>query len=258
MRYPTVVLTALAGMFAAFVLVSQAKAAELVIWTSQGSVPNVREVTEAFARASGHKVTIIQVGSSGIARKLASGEQADVLVIGHEEMDEWANKGTVVAGTSKPWITVGLGISVRAGAPKPDVSTVEAYKAALLAAKSIGYSFGCSGLNIAKGIDELGLTEQLKAKTVRTGSQAGGGPVTEHLAKGDFELGIQQPNIMIGAAGTDYVGPVPDALDKRCTTNLGLMAVSKQQDAARALIQFMLSPEAAPLLRKTHVEPAKS
>jgi molybdate transport system substrate-binding protein len=245
-------------MLAAFVFVSQGQAAELVVWTSQGSAQNVREVAEAFARANGHKVTITQVGSSGLERKLASGEQADLLVLGPEEIDALVKKGTIVAGTSKPWMTVNLGISVRAGAPKPDVSTVEAYKAALLAAKSIGYSFGCSGRNIAKGIDELGLTEQLKAKTVRTGNQAGGGPVAEHLAKGDFELGIQQSNIMIGAPGTDYVGQVPGALNKPCTTAVGLMTVSKQQDAARRLIQFMLSPEAAPLLRKTYAEPAKS
>lgn len=251
--------TAAASLLAALILAGPAQAADLVIWTSQGSVPNVREVSDAFSRTSGHKVTIVQVGSSGLDRRLAAGEQADVAIIGQEELEELAKKGTIVAGTSKPWLTVGLGVAVRAGAPKPDISTVEAYKAALLAAKSIGYSFGCSGMNVAKGIEELGLTEQLKAKTVRTGTQAGpgGGPVTEHLVKGDFELGIQQPNIMIGATGTDYVGPVPGVLNKQCVTSIGLMAASKQADTARALIAFMLSPEAAPLLRKTHVEPAK-
>jgi molybdate transport system substrate-binding protein len=251
--------TAAVGMLAAFILSGPAQAADLVVWTSQGSVPNVRAVTEAFSRTSGHKVTVTQVGGSGLERKLLSGESADVLVVIREDMDGMVKKGIVVADTAKPWMTASLGIAVRAGASKPDVSTVEAYKAALLAAKSIGYSFGCSGLNIAKGIEELGLTEQLKAKTVRTGSQAGpaGGPVTDHLAKGDFELGIQQSNIMIGSPGTDYVGPVPGALNKGCTTSVGLMGVSKQQDAARALIKFMLSPEAEPLLRKTHVEPAK-
>ena len=251
--------TAAAGLLAATILAGPAQAADLVIWTSQGSVPNVREVSGAFARASGHKVTVVQVGSSGLERRLAGGEQPDVAIIGHEEMEELAKKGIVVHGTAKPWLTVGLGIAVKAGTPKPDVSTPEAYKAALLKAKSIGYSFGCSGMNVAKGIEELGLTEQLKAKTVRTGSQAGpgGGPVSEHLVKGDFELGIQQPNIMIDAAGIDYLGPVPGALNKQCVTSIGLMAASKQPDTAKAMIAFMLSPEAAPLLRKTHVEPAK-
>jgi molybdate transport system substrate-binding protein len=137
---------------------------------------------------------------------------------------------------------------------KPDISTVDAYKAALLAAKSIGYSRGCSGTNAAEGIEKLGLSEQLKGKTVLTN----GGPVVEYLAKGDFEIGIQQTNIMVGAPGTDYVGAPPGFLNKPCPSSVALVAVSKEPDAARAMIRFMISPEAAPLLRKTHVEPAKS
>jgi len=144
---------------------------------------------------------------------------------------------------------------VRAGARKPDIGTVEAYKAALIAAKSIGYSFGCSGTHVAQGIAELGLTEQLKAKTVRTGTGARGGPVTDHLARGEFELGIQQTNIMVGVPGTDYVGPVPGVLNKPCRSDVALLTASKEPAAARAMIAFMISPAAAPLLRKTHVEP---
>ena len=124
-------------------------------------------------------------------------------------------------------------------------------KAALLAAKSIGYSYGCSGTHAADGIAQLGLTEQLKAKTVRTGN----GPVTDYLAKGDFEIGIQQTNIMVGVPGTDYVGPVPGFLNSPCPSSVALLAVSKEPEAARSMIKFMISPEAAPLLRKTHVEP---
>ena len=148
----------------------------------------------------------------------------------------------------------GLGLSVRAGVPKPDISTVEAYKAALRAAKSIGYSRGCSGTHIAEGIEKLGLTDELKPKTKFTAD----GPVVEFLAKGDFEIGIQQTNIMVGAPGTDYVGALPGFLNVPCPSSVALMAGSKEPEAARALIKFMTSPEAAPLLRKTHVEPAKS
>ena len=140
--------------------------------------------------------------------------------------------------------------------PKPDISTVDAYKAALLSAKSIGYSRGCSGQHAAEGIAQLGLTEQLKPKIQLTGG--GTGPVTFFLARGDFELGIQQTNIMVGAPGTDYVGPVPAGVDKPCPNSVGLLTVSKQPDAARAMIKFMISPEAAPLLRKVHEEPPKS
>jgi len=136
--------------------------------------------------------------------------------------------------------------------PKPDISTVEAYKATLLNARLIGYSHGCSGTNAAKGIDELGLTERLKAKTVF----ADNGPVVEYLARGDFELGIQQTNIMVGAPGTEYVGQLPGFLNKPCVSTVALLPSSKGPEAARELIKFIGSPRAAPFLRKTLVEPA--
>src|SRR4029079_13967623 len=120
-------------------------------------------------------------------------------------------------------------------------------------AKSIGYSRGCSGTNVGEGIEQLGLAERLKDKTILTNR----GPVTAYLARGDFDIGIQQTNIMVGVPGTDYVGPLPGFLNKPCQSNVALLTASKQQDAARAMIKFMISPEAAPLLRKTRVEPAK-
>jgi molybdate transport system substrate-binding protein len=242
-----------AGLLAAFAVFDQGHTAEVVVWTSQASIPNVNEVAAAFSRASGNTVQIIQVGGAGIDWKTA--QPADVIALDPEKMDEFGKKGIVVAGTDKPWVRAGLGVSVRAGAPKPDISTVEGYKTALLAAKSIGYSLGCSGVNIEKGIQELGIADQLKSKTVHTGSQAGGGPVTEHLAKGEFELGIQQANIMVGVEGTDFVGPLPAPVNKYCSTRVGLATAAKHPDAGRALIAFMLAPEAVPLLRKTYVEP---
>jgi len=125
----------------------------------------------------------------------------------------------------------------------------------LLAAKSIGYSRGCSGQHVEQGIAMLGLTEQLKPKIVLTGG--GTGPVTFFLARGDFELGIQQSNIMVGAPGTDFVGPVPGYVNIPCPNSVGLLTVSKERDAAQAMIKFMTSSAAAALLRKVHEEPAK-
>jgi molybdate transport system substrate-binding protein len=230
-------------------------AAELVILTNQGATPGVRELAAAFSQASGHKVTVIQEAGAALERRLNSPAPGDLLTANPEPFDDLIKKGKVVPGTVTPFVLAGLGVSVRAGAPKPDISTVDAYKAALIAAKSIGYSFGCSGTHVADGIEKLGLTEQLKAKTVRTGGAANGGPVTDYLARGDFEIGIQQTNIMVGMLGTDYVGPVPGELNKPCQSNVALLTGSKEPEAARAMIAFMISPAAAPLLRKTHVEP---
>jgi molybdate transport system substrate-binding protein len=229
-----------------------AGAADLVILTNHGATPGVTELANAFSRASGHKVTVIQETGAALERRIDNGP-ADLITLNPEPMEALVKKGRIVADTVTPFVLASLGVSVRAGAPKPDISTVEAYKAALLAAKSIGYSYGCSGTHVADGIEQLGLTEQLKAKTVRTGN----GPVVQYLAKGDFELGLQQTNIMVGVPGTDYVGKPPGFLDKPCPSSVALMTVSKEQQAARAMIAFMISPEAAPLLRKTHVEPAR-
>jgi molybdate transport system substrate-binding protein len=230
-----------------------AKAAELVIVTNQGATPGVRELAAAFARETGHKVTVVQEAGDALERRLASGGQADLIASNPGGIEPLVKKGSVVAGTATPFVLAGLGLSVRAGAPKPDISTVEAYKAALLAAKSIGYSRGCSGTHIAEGIEKLGLADALKPKTVFTVD----GPVVEFLAKGDFEIGIQQTNIMVGAPGTDYVGALPGFLNVPCPSSVALMTGSKAPEAARAMIAFMTSPQAAPLLRKTYVEPAR-
>jgi len=228
-----------------------AAAADLVVLTNQGATPGVKELAAAFERASGHKVSVIQVEGDALEQRIASGS-ADLVTANPPAIDDLVKKGKVVGGTVTPFVLAGLGLSVRAGAPKPDISTVEAYKATLLAAKSIGYSRGCSGTNVAEGIARLGLTEQLKAKTIFTS----GGPVADHLARGEFDIGIQQTNIMVGVPGTVYVGPLPGFLNKPCPSSVGLLATSKEPAAARAMITFMASPEAAPLLRKTHVEPA--
>jgi len=227
-----------------------AQAAELVVVSGQGATPGVKELAAAFARMSGHKVTVVQEAGAALDRRLSNGP-ADLIAGSPDQIDDLVKKGKVVSGTTTPFALAGLGVSVRAGAPKPDISTVEAYKAALLAAKSIGYSRGCSGTNAAEGIEKLGLTEQLKGKTVLTN----GGPVVEYLAKGDFEIGIQQTNIMVGAPGTDYVGPLPPEIMEYGHIGVGLLTASKQPELARDFIKFMTSPEAAPLLRKSTMEP---
>jgi molybdate transport system substrate-binding protein len=240
---------------ATILIASSADSAELVVLSGQGATPGVREVAAAFARMSGQMVTVLQPAAAELAQRLDGGP-ADILVTSPEPMDDLLKKGKLVADTVTPWVLAGLGVSVRAGAPKPDIGTVDAYRATLIAARSIGYSYGCSGTNVAEGIEKLGLTEQLKPKTTRTGSQGGGGPVTDYLARGDFDLGIQQTNIMVGVAGTDYVGPVPGFLNKPCPSSVAMTTVSREPAAARAMITFMTSPAAAPLVRKTYVEPA--
>jgi len=229
-----------------------ASAADLVIVSNQGAMPGLKELAAAFKRDSGHNVTVMLAEGEALDQSLKSGT-ADLVSQNPEPMEKLVKDGWIVANSVTPFQLAELGVAVKAGAAKPNIATSDAYKSALLSAKSIGYSRGCSGTNIGAGIARLGLTEQLKNKTTFTTT----GPVTDYLARGDFEIGLQQSNIMAGVKGVDFVGPVPAPLNKPCQSNVGLTKTSKQPDAARAFVRFMVSPAAAPLLRKTHAEPFK-
>jgi molybdate transport system substrate-binding protein len=173
---------------------TMSQAAELIVLASQGNLPGLNTLAAGFARASGYKVTVLQETGKALQQRLSSGP-ADLIAGNPPAMDGLVKKGLIVAGTVTPYMLAGLGVSVRAGAPKPDIGTVEAYKATLLKAKSIGYSRGCSGQHTAEGIAQLGLTEQLKPKVQLTGG--GTGPVTFFLARGDLVLGMMNSMIWL-------------------------------------------------------------
>lgn len=251
MRCRALMLAAICG---SLVMIGPSSAQELVFLGNQGAMPGVRALAESYSRISGYKVTVID-DPVQLQKSLTAGP-ADLVSVSPEAMAELDRKGLVYTDTITPFTLAPLGVSVRAGSPRPNISTVEAFKAALLNAKSIGYSRGCSGQNIAEAIEKLGLTETLKGRIQLTGG--GTGPVTFYLARGDFELGIQQSNIMVGAPGTDFLGPVPGALNKACPNSVAVLKVSKQPYFARQMINFMVSPAAAPILRQVHEEPAKS
>lgn len=226
-------------------------AAGLIIVTNQGAIPGLKELGAAFSRKTGNTVTVVLAEGDELEQRLAA-RTVDLVSQNPGPLQALVKRGKIVASTVTPFQLAELGVTVRTGAPKPDIRTPEAYKAALLAAKSIGYSRGCSGTNVAAGIAQLGLTDRLKTKTIRTTA----GPVSGYVARGEVEIGIQQTNIMVGVPGNDYVGPVPAPFNKSCESDVGLVTNSKASDAARAMIKFMISPEAAPLIRKTHAEPA--
>ena len=225
-------------------------AAELVVLSNQGAIPGVRALAAAFEAETGHRVTVVREVGTVLEQRIRDGS-ADLVTGNPGDIEVLVENGSVVADTVTPFVLAGLGVSVQEGAPKPDISTVESYQAALLAAESIGYSRGCSGTRAAEGIAQLGLADQLASKTIRTES----GPVTDYLARREIEIGIQQTNIMVDVPGTEYVGPVPGYLNTPCQSDVALLTASREPGAAREMIEFMISPAAAPLLRQTHVEP---
>ena len=227
------------------------QAAEITVLAGMGNVSGINDLAPAFERASGHKVVVRFVPTADLQGVIDSNAPADVLTAGPGAIDGFIGKGKVVAGTRVDFGRAGVGVSVKAGAPKPDISSIEAFKRAMLSAKSIGYSNGGSGNIAAKVMEKLGIAAELKDRT----KFINGRPVAEAVAKGEIDVGIQQINVLLPVAGADYVGPLPGGLQDYVLFSLGVLTVSKQQDVAKAFQAFAVAPENAALLRKSSMEP---
>ena len=225
---------------------------ELVVRASMGTTSTWDELAPEFTRLTGHKLTVTQESSTTFERMLASNAPADLMVMYGEPMDDIIRRGLVLAGSSTIFARAAVGLSVKSGAPWPDISTPEAFKRAMLGAKSVCYSYGGSGGVAAQAMEKLGTAEQMKSKTIR--SQ--GGPAAGYVARGEAEMAIQQLNVSKPVAGTDYVGNLPGDLHEYVVFSIAVMAASKSQYAAKALIRFVTSSQAVPLLQKGMMEPA--
>ena len=229
-----------------------AQGAELIVRSSMGAVSGLNELAPAFTRLTGHKQTVIQESRDELEQRLASDAPADLVVQTTDVMHGIIKRGKVVEGSSRIFARAAVGLSVKFGAPRPDISTPEAFKRTVLDAQSIAYSLGGSGLVAARAIGKLGIAEQMKSRTVRTD----GRPAAGYVARGEAEMAIQQLNVSKPVAGTDYVGNLPGNLHEYVVFAIAVLAVSKEQEAARAFIRFVTSPEAGPLLQKGMMEPA--
>ena len=209
------------GLLAAVGILAQGtvQAAEITVLAGMGNVSGIRDLAPAFERASGHKVIVRFVPTAELAGVIETNAPADVVTAGPEAIDGFIAKGKVVAGTRVDFAKAGVGVSVKTGAPKPDIGTVDAFKRAMLNAKSIGYSNGGSGNIAAKVMEKLGIAAQLKDRT----KFINGRPVAEAVAKGEVEVGIQQINVLLPTAGADYVGPLPGELQDYVLFSLGVL-----------------------------------
>jgi molybdate transport system substrate-binding protein len=217
-----------------------------------GAVSGLNELAPAFARTTGHKLIVLQESRTELEQRLIADTPADLIVQTTGVMDGVIRRGKVVEGSSRIFARAAVGLSVKSGAPWPDISTPEAFRRTLLNTKSICYSLGGSGIVAAKAIEKLGIAEQMKSRTVHSET----GPAAGYVARGEVEMAIQQLNVSTPVAGTDYVGNLPGDLHEYVVFAIAIMAVSKKQKAARALIEFVTAPEAAPLLQKGMMEPA--
>ena len=217
-----------------------------------GAVSGLNEIAPAFARRTGHKLIVIQESRAELEQRLNSNTPADLIVQTTSMMDGVIGRGKVVEGSSTIFARAAVGLSVRSGASWPDISTPEAFRRTLLNGRSICYSLGGSGIVAARAIEKLGIAEPMKSRTVHCES----GPAAAYVARGEVEMAIQQINVSTPVAGTDYVGNLPGDLHEYVVFAVAIMALSQEQEAARALIRFVISPEAGPLLQKGMMEPA--
>lgn len=242
-----------AGALLSLSIGTMSQAAEITIFTSMGSLSGVTDLAAAYEKASGHKVVVAARFGPALVKAIEGNEPGDVVANFTNAFDALIKQGKVVPGSVAEVARAGVGVAIRKGAPKPDIGTVEAYKQAVLKAKSIGYSKTGSGLITERGLQRLGIFDQVKDKV----RYLEGTPVAAFVAKGEVELGMQQSNAIVPVEGAEYAGPLPGDLQEYLYFAVGVLTVSKQPEAARDFIGFMASPEAAVHLRKSAMEPPK-
>ena len=232
---------------------SAVRAADVNVIASTAMREVLDELVPMFERASGHKVTVSFLSGAVLPVKLKDGAQADVVVTTPETIDDLVKAGKVAAGTRVDFVLSGAGVAVRAGAAKPDIATPDAFKNALLAAKTVGYSQGPSGVHFMTVLARLGITDQIKAKGVvpPLGQRVG-----TLIAKGEAEIGVQQITELLLIPGIDFVGPLPKELQANIIYATATPANAKERQAAADLVKFLSSAPALPVIKKMGLQPA--
>ena len=236
----------MAGCLSALVAGVPAQAAEITVVAGGGPLPDVfGTLLPMFEKATGNKVKFNSKGGPQITADLESGA-ADLVITNTEVVDELAAKGEVAPDGKTLLMISKVGIAVKAGAKKPDVSTPDKLKAALLAAKTVGYSQGASGQHFQTVIEKLGIADAVKAKAV----VVQGRPVGEAIASGEAEIGVQQVAELRPVRGVDQFGELPRELQKQIPYSAGISAKAKDVATTRALVAFLRSPAAQDVLKR--------
>lgn len=211
------------------------------------------QLVPEFERASGNKVEITYDPAKRMMARIRGGESADVAIIGAGAMEELAKDGLIAADTRVELARSSVGMAVAAGAARPDIGTVDAFKAALLKAGSVAYTIdGASGMHFAELIGRLGIADAVKAKARRQP----GGLVGELVARGEAEVAIQQVSELMAVPGIQLVGPIPRELQKITVVSGGVFRSAGSPDVGHALLAFLTAPPARAAMRAKGLEPA--
>ncbi|HXP95345.1 MAG TPA: substrate-binding domain-containing protein [Telmatospirillum sp.] len=234
-----------------------AKAAEVKVMISGGLSAAYRALTPEFEQSSGHHLSTAWGPSMGTTQdaipvRLQRGESADVLIMVGSALSELIKQGKVDPASRVDLVRSPIGMVVRAGAAKPDIGSVDAFKKTLLAATSVVYSDSASGVYVGTELfQRLGIADQMQAKSRMIPAE----PVAAVVARGEAEIGFQQVSELLPVPGADFVGPLPEELQKMTVFSAGIVVGSPEPAAAKALIAFLGSPAAAPTLRTSGLDP---
>jgi len=213
----------------------------------------LNELAKAYGQRSGTDVAIEAVGGVDAAKRVAAGEPFDMVFLSRDAIEKLIASGQVVAGSCVDLVDSGVSIAVKAGAPRPDVSSEDALKRAVLAAPTVGYSTGPSGVALVKLFERWGIAQELKGRLVQAPP---GIPVGALVARGEVALGFQQLSELIHLEGITVLGPMPAAVQITTTFSGALCKASSQGEAVGKLLAFMASPEADAAKRRNGMEPA--
>lgn len=241
-------------------LAAVAQAAEITVMSSGGFYSALEELAPGFERDTGHKVVLVSGSSMGaspeaIPARLQRGEPADLIVLAATELDKLIAQKYAMAGSRVDLVHSKIGMVVRAGAPKPDIRTKDSFERALLAAKSIGYSASASGTHLASEVfPRLGIAEyhQVRERSKLIVKDR----VASWVARGEVEIGFQQVSELLPVPGVDFVGSIPAPYQKVTIFSVGVAKDSKQPEAGQALVRYLTSPAAFPVIEKQGLEPA--
>jgi molybdate transport system substrate-binding protein len=252
----TTLLTALLATLLAACSALNATAAELKLLTTGAFKQVVLALVPKFEKQTGHTVVLANDTAGGVKARVEKGEEVDVAVATPAILKELAAAGKIQAGSETKLAQVGIGVMVKEGAAKPDIGSVEAFKQALLNAKSVAYidpkSGGSSGVYVDKLIERLGIADQVRPKA----KLKQGGYVADLIVDGSAELGIHQISEIVPAKGVVLVGPLPKEIQNTTTYAAAVTASSAHKDAAAALLKALSGPAAAAVLKAKGMDPA--
>ena len=224
---------------------------QIKILTSNSTLPVLDALIPVYEKSSGNTVTVSADSAKAMVARIRGGESGDVLVLGNGAVKELTEAGFINGATRRGFARAIVGVGVRSGTPHPDISSVDAFRTTLLAARAIAHTVhGASGMYIPTLLEKLGIAAEMKAKTVTRP----GGYIGKVVVEGEADIALQQIPELLAVPGLDCVGPVPDAVQKSFETSIALFSNSTQAAAAQVMADFFANPVNTPLFREKGLE----